>query len=480
MRAEEEHAALTDLYSYPLISALQQRRTRRVARGVSINARRASHESANEPEPLTPLEEAILIVTTGVTGLGVLHDGPTVRRDGRPELETPFLYVLARTGSSPDNAQATSFFVTSDEGTWLIKKLAGRRAREFVQSFPTRWSDWTEQMWLDAAEVVKHKLYDDRIEYPRHYPYYLNWNNQHSNAPGTTVFIPVVDCTYQYINAMFATLGHPADERPLYIDDFRHFRPRSMQDWVAWAAAKLRLIDPIPYQPVGGIKMAKSGDVNAENFIPLGYGRTLRTDYEAFFLLQNLMLVAEALGLGAWIHASIFEPYIFQRDEASGFRGLGFREHGSAVGEGRWAPLPAAMPNFVGIDGVLEGLCPPYMSTDEAVDRVLEMKFGPDGAYGDAATFGHSYRTQSVAEAYLENVEAPPKEVVAYVKQICRYIYETYGRFPAHNMAFHSPGVWLQLSHLELEYYEKVADPSFFSRQARHDDLWHPDDRSER
>ena len=36
----------------------------------------------------------------------------------------------------------------------------------------------------------------------------------------------------------------------------------------------------------------------------------MRTQIEADLLLQNLMLVAEAMGLGAWIHASVSPPVL--------------------------------------------------------------------------------------------------------------------------------------------------------------------------
>jgi hypothetical protein len=472
---ESRHArsGLRDLTSYSLVDALQQRRTRRIARGVSLKSKGLSHESSNTPEPLTPLEEAVLIVTTGISGGAVMHDGPLEHPDGRYELPTPFVNVLARTGSSADNCQATSFFMINDEGTWLIKRLQGRKALELLRDLPPKWSEWTEEHWLGAAAAVKHKLYDQRLEYPRRFPYYIGWNNQHSNVPGSTLFFPVVDCTYQYINGIMIMLSHPQDQRPLVVDDFSRFRPRSALDWGAWLGSKLRLIDKIPYQPIGGIKRAKSGLVNPENFIPLGYGRTLRTDYESFFLMQNIMLMGEALGLGGWIHGSIMPPFVMQRDESKGFLGLGFREHGPQVGEGSWKPLPAGMPNFVGIDGVLEGLCPPYVDTDDAVDRLMEMKFGPDGCYGDKEVFARAYSSGAAAEEYLANAEPYKPEVVEYTKEICRYILDTYGRFPAHVNAFYCPGMWIQFSHLELEYYEKYAAPSFFERQARHDSVWH-------
>src|SRR5438105_8459415 len=92
------HNGLKELFEYPFMSCLIERRTRRVARGTSINAGQISYESPNEPAPLSSLEEAILIVSTGVTGF-TTHDGPLTRPDGLKELGTPFLNVVARTAS---------------------------------------------------------------------------------------------------------------------------------------------------------------------------------------------------------------------------------------------------------------------------------------------------------------------------------------------------------------------------------------------
>ena len=111
--------ALADLASYPFLSALTDRRTRRIPRGFSVDAGPLSHESHNAPAPLSKLEEAILITcVTGITGI-TTHDGPLVEKNGLPELGTPFLNILARTGSSADNAQATYFFMINDDGIFL-------------------------------------------------------------------------------------------------------------------------------------------------------------------------------------------------------------------------------------------------------------------------------------------------------------------------------------------------------------------------
>jgi len=466
----DHRRALDALFKYPLMSALATRRTRRVARGPSIAAGALSHTSTNRPAPLTPLEEAILVVSSGLTG-AVMHDGPLQIPGGGVELGTPFMHVLGRSASSPDNAQATTFFLINDEGIWLIKRLTEREA---LKGVPPRWEDWSEADWIAAANLVKHKLTDERLEFPRKFPYYLGWNKQLSNRPGTSVFLPVVDCTRAMINIVLNLLTEPDGERPVFIDDFQEFRPDRPDEVAAWIGAKLGLTgQDIPYEPIHGIKWIRRGFVNRDINIPLGLARTFRVDYEAFFLLQNLMLVAHAIGLGGWIHASIAPPYIFQRDRAKGWLGLGFRMADPRKSWTRWPPLPAPLPNPVGIDRVLEGLCPPYVKTmSEAVDRVLEEKYAAAGAYGDKEIFSRPYNQKQNAEAFLQQASHYPPEAIEYTKDICTYIHEKYGRFPAHVDAFHLPGVWLQVSHLEMEYYDKYFDTQQYARQAEHATTW--------
>src|ERR1700719_3874585 len=104
------HPGLDDLFTYPFMSCLMERRTRRIARSTSIEAGPLSHHSKNNPDPLSKLEEAVLIVCTGITGL-TTHDGPLVKPTGGHELGTPFLNVVARTAPSADDCQATSFVI---------------------------------------------------------------------------------------------------------------------------------------------------------------------------------------------------------------------------------------------------------------------------------------------------------------------------------------------------------------------------------
>jgi hypothetical protein len=177
--------------------------------------------------PLSSLEEAILIVSTGLTGV-VMHDGPLKKTSGAPEdLGSMFWNIFARSGPSADNCQATSLFMINDDGIWLLRRLRGKTAAQVMDSLPRSWSDWTEENWLSAAKAVKVKIQSGRIDFPREFPYYIGWNKQISNVPGSTIFLPVVDCTRQYINILLILLSEPEGQRPLVVDDWQRFRPRS-------------------------------------------------------------------------------------------------------------------------------------------------------------------------------------------------------------------------------------------------------------
>ena len=264
-----------------------------------------------------------------------------------------------------------------------------------------------------------------------------------------------------------------AGQRPLFLDDWSRFKPKTLLDWGAWIGSALGFIPKISYQIIGGAKRAQGNWLNHDYPAPIGYANTLRTDYETFFQMQNLMLVAQAMGLGAWIHAAVGAPYLFERDPSKGTFGIEFRMQQPKQWR-RWPPLPTTQPNPIGIDGVLETLTPPYVrSMDDAVDRVIEEKYGPLGTYGDATIFDRAYQKGAYGEEFLKMANRRPSaEAVAYTKEICNYIYDTYGRFPAHVNAIHVPGVWLQFSHLELEFYDKYFDHGLYHRQARHHEMW--------
>lgn len=471
-----EHDGLRELFSYPLMDAIVDRRTRRISRGTSVKAGPLSHESSNAPAPLSKLEEAVLIVATGLTGSSTMHDVPTKNAENKDSFSTPLLNILSRGTSSIDNSHSVSFFMINDEGTWLIRQRRNQEALKALAERPKRWEDWSEGDWISAAESVKHKLYAERVDFPREWPYYFIWNRQLSNRPGTTLLLPVVDITRQLINVFISLLSEDDGQRPIFVDDWSRFKPKTFMDWFGLIGGKLGLTPEIPYHIIGGVKRAQSGWLRTDAPVPLGYYGAFRTDYESLLMLQNLMLISQGMGLGAWLHAAVDVPFLFERDPAKGKYGIEFHMQEPRKWR-KWPPLPTTQPNPIGIDGVLESLSPPYVSSmDEAVDRVIEEKYGPEGTYGDRSIFEKSYRDSAFGESFLKMTsKRPAPEVIDYTKEICNYIYDTYGRFPAHCNAFHFPGVWLQFSHLELECYDKYFDPSLYARQASHEIFWKPD-----
>ena len=109
----------------------------------------------------------------------------------------------------------------------------------------------------------------------------------------------------------------------------------------------------------------------------------------------------------------------------------------------------------------------------QAVDQILEQKYGGDGAYGNNRIFDRSYRNAEDGNTFLKEGERYSSGAIGYTREVCNYIYDTYGRFPAHVDAFYQPGTWLQICHLEMEYYDRFFDPRLYQRQAEHQAMWH-------
>ena len=455
MSSEHEHHGLDALRGRPLLETMWQRRTHRVSRGSRVAAGDMSYESPHPRAPLSPLEEALLIATTGCTGL-TMPDRPfSDPRTNKPIMAKPNVNMAGRTAGSPDNAQGTEFFMINDSGTYFLRKLP-----------PVEGDVFDPDLLLTRAEQAKVKLLDQRIDVPngkRDFPAYLDSNRFLSNLPGTTVFYPVVDLSHQYINGMMYLLTQPDGARPMIVDDRNFYRPAGVKKWV------------------------RRGFLNKDIKIPLGTIWSMRTQIEADLLVQNLFLVAEAMGLGAWIHGSMSPPVLMGDPKF-------IKQYGPMLGFDfvtpkwrlldilRWqVPLPThadLRANPVGLrhkgEHLIKGSCPPYYdSMSEAVDAVVAAKFGPKGIYQDKATFDKIFRG-SFGATYLKEASVYSQDVIDCARDICTYIHETHGRFPAHVDAIHAPGIWLQLHHVEQEYYDKFFANGLTPAHRDHERLWHP------
>jgi hypothetical protein len=103
---------------YPLLDALQDRRSRRFGMGMKIESGPFAYESHHEPLPLTETEEAALaFAACGVTGYA-LADLSYGRGQGGGMLAG----LLGRAVASPDAINTVSVFVTNDEAAYLLKR----------------------------------------------------------------------------------------------------------------------------------------------------------------------------------------------------------------------------------------------------------------------------------------------------------------------------------------------------------------------
>jgi hypothetical protein len=422
-----------------LWDAIFGRRSRRVAAGSAFRSGSLSFQSKLEPQPLTRLEEAYLIAATGVTGLPY-WDNPYETADGKPLLGTPCVEGSGRAAGSPDNAQSTVFFMWNDEGTYILKRPDDPGPHLNVRTM-------SADDLIAHAERCKVKIKDGRVEFPRDFPAYAGGNKYVSNVPGSTMFMPVTEVTRQYINGLFYVLAQEPGRRPVFLDDFNNWLPCGCERWV------------------------KSKFLNKEIPIPLGFYAKGRTEYEAMLLLQNLALVAQSMGLGGWIHAA-FENTILLGGYPDIGPGLGFRFERPRK---RLIPhpYPASTPNPVGLDGVLQSYAPPYFKdTDAAIDAILAEKYGPSGLYTKPGTAAPSMKPEFEAAFIRESPHVEP-EIVEVVRTICRYIWKTYRRFPAHCHAIDSAGIWMQCHHLDPEFYNRFFKEAYSPTQAAHADGWH-------
>jgi hypothetical protein len=448
------HPGLADLFRRPLLNTVWRRRTHRVSRGAKVSAGTMTYTSSHAVRPLTELEEAVLIAITGTTGL-TMPDRPFEDPDdGTPIMSKPNLTMAGRTAGSPDNAQGTHFFLINDSGTYFLRRLP-----------PAPDEPFDAETLVARAHRAKVKVLDHRLDVApgkRDFPAYLDSNRFLSNLPGTTLLFPVVDLSHQYVNALMYLLTQPDGARPTFVDDRNFYRPAGVRKWV------------------------RNGFLNGDLKLPLGALGPMRTQIEADLLLQNLMLTAEAMGLGAWIHASV-NPQIALGDPKFS------RAYGRMLGfdfvTPRWRPADILrwhipLPKYatvrahpVGLrspDGepLITAACPPaFPSMAEAVRTIVDAKFGKDGVYTDRDVFARIYR-EDYGQRYLTEAGEYDDRVVECARDVCAYVLRTHGRFPAHTDAIHVPGVWLQVHHVENEYYDRFFVNGLTDAHRSHDRVW--------
>jgi hypothetical protein len=388
---------------------MYRRRTRRFPQGGKLLSRRGrlSYKSKEEPVPLNDSELAQLcFAATGITGVTVEEIRHLLGH----------LTVTGRTAASPCAALTIHLFFTNDEGVYYYK---ADKTREIIPPQRVRIDTLKDrQKIMDDYQRNTIKLKAGRLDIPREA--IGSAFESMVNLPGTLLFIPVADTTREYINLLLTGLAQ--------------FK------WQLW--------DEVKDQPAGVDKWIKSGFLDGPRMTIAQYDNILPwlCNLEAGMAMQNVSLAATAMGLGSFLMHTI--------DLFTVMRALNMRFEEKQEGEA----CPQAGANPVGIDGVLEGYCPPYRTTEEAVAQIAEMKWGAAGIYGKK---GYNLPRPKMYEQIVEITQA-----------YCRYVYQTYGRLPKYRDAMFVP-ILAQIHHLDIGYYEKYFPEYLDEADRAHMLLWH-------
>src|SRR5207237_1915660 len=109
--------------------------------------------------------------------------------------------------------------------------------------------------------------------------------------------------------------------------------------------------------------------------------------------------------------------------------------------------------------------CPPYYkSMADAVQAVVEIKYGANGIYRSA---GHG----SAWTKHTDVVSPVPRvsdATIAAVTAHCEYLWNRYGRFPVYLTPYRTV-LGFQACHLDLEFYDRFYRPEALGETQRQD-----------
>jgi len=441
-----------DITSYPLLAALRERRSRRFGLGMKIPGGPLAYQSRHQPVPLSEAEEAALVFAAcGVTG-HALADLCYARGEGGNIMAG----LIARTVASGDGLQTVALIVTNDQATYLIRPPRGLPPGD-VQDLIELGRSGAFTALYRRSRV---KLREGRATTPTEPIFNINANRWSAHAPGTSYFLPVNDLTFMYVNGLLEILNETTGA--FILDERNHFRPAGLG---RFARSQGGHLEDNPHQ--GRVATLRQVEQFVTEFVTVEQG----------MILQNLGLMAQALGLGGFPN--------FANHEFAWFQALGFRMEqmpaSRYLGAGTLVSLAmrllrrdSIVPYPVGLerDGrvLLKPFCPPYYrSMTEAVRAVADIKFGANGVFRSAAGsawMNHRDVTQQVAPVS----EAAIAATTAY----CEYVWERYGRFPAYKPPYGTV-LGFQACHLDGEFYDRFYRPDAlgatqradFSRQVR-------------
>jgi len=421
---------LDSAINHKFFDAVFQRRSRRFGLGMEIEKGPLQYKSKHKPVPLSELEEAIIVWTgLGIKNINLSDFPPHVGLD----LEMQF---TSKTIPALGDVHRTELFYTNDNGLYMVK-MHDKLAHEFEGLEKMTRSRRIDKI-LELFKESQIKLQDGRADLPTQPPGIAAHNLWNVNKPGTTLFMPVTDLSACIINLYFFYMR--ADHRFNFVDELHGLKHPGTSEWI-----KRGFIDEGKRMPL----------VEAELRFANGYIA------EQAFMGQNMVLTLQTLGLGGWLFSGFASMFMLGGTPFN--KGLGFRFITPDIKGSTGNPNPVA----VGRNDLFHSFCPPYYKDmNEAVEAFNDLK------WTNWESHPMPYKNP---EAVIKDIERPSKEEIQIVKDICSYIYDTYGRFPA----FSDPmflRFMVQAHHLDLDFYDKFYPPGAYTETHKnHFKLWHPE-----
>jgi hypothetical protein len=415
-----------DMTNFGLLEAIMGRRSRRFFMGAEIPDGVFQFKSKKEIVPLSELEKLLIVAACGTnTGWNNL-----IYRAARyaPHLSNYAAVAGGRVFPTAAGFGTSMTFFTDDEGVYV---LDCRDAPAFAERNP----DGT----LDFDDVLAHmksrikKLRDGRLDLPAEVPYTEAHNTWVANQPGTLLVIPVGDLSQHLLLNLCYFLQNG-----------------------------IVLTDDIHQRPIPGVEKFKD-IVDVNNTWPLSFVETwslseLTVELGASCYAGTLIL--QAMGLGGWMFNGVDYFSVLGAAAEEGITGIGFRCDTNDA----WPT-----PNPTGLEGVMEGFCPPhYENMRAAVEALCERKFGPGGPF-NADTPG-PWKDSAKVRASAQIHDEQFRECIALQAQ---YIYDTFGRFPGTVPTMFAI-MYLQAHHLDLEFYDHFyKQGSYLKTHKNHMKRWH-------
>jgi len=404
-----------------------------------------AYRSPTPPLPLSEREEALMaFAACGITGCA-LADLPFGEASGGNIMSG----LVGRTIASGDGIQTVSLVTINDSGAFLY-----RRPQELGTNSVRELLTFSEKGDFEAmTRLARVRICDERPVTPREPIFNINVNRWSAHAKGTTYFLPVNEMTFMYINGLLEVLN---EHTGLFVLDERaSFRPAGVGKFARSKGGHL-------YDDPAAGRLAATSLIErlVTEFVTIEQG----------MMLQNLGLMAQALGLGgfpnfanhdfAWFQALGFK---MQEMRASQYLGMGAlpRTILKLLGKDSFVPLPLTLERNG--ETLLRPWTPPWFkSMRDAVEAVVEHKTGRNGVFrgGSACAWKDNDAVRSVPPVSEKAIAA----TIAY----CEYVWNRYGRFPAHMPPFRTV-LGFQAGHLDLAFYEKFYTPSVISETIRKD-----------